>query len=145
MTKNILAQVSELNRMDIGALKERWKALFGTEPQAQNRPHMVKRLAYRIQELAYGGLPEETKAQLRQIAETHEQGAKRPGNDCPPAGTRLVREWNGARHEVTVTQDGRYEYRGRPFKSLSAVARTITGTRWNGPVFFGLRKEERAA
>ena len=105
---------------------------------------MVSRLAYRIQDLAYGGLSEETQAQLREIAEGHEQASKRSNKNGPVAGTRLVREWNGERHEVTVTRDG-YEYRGRPYKSLSAVARTITGTRWNGPAFFGLRKQEKAA
>ena len=144
MKTNILAQVAELNRMGMPQLKERWKALFDTEPPVQNRAHMVRRLAYRIQELAYGGLPEETKAQLREIAEGHEQASKRSNKNGPVAGTRLMREWNGERHEVTVTRDG-YEYRGRPYKSLSAVARMITGTRWNGPAFFGLRKQERAA
>jgi hypothetical protein len=130
--------------MEMAALKERWKALFDTEPPAQNRPHMVKRLAYRIQELAYGGLSEEARAQLKEIAISHEQESKRPRRDGPVTGTRFVREWGGERHEVTVTRDG-YEYRGRPFKSLSAVARTITGTRWNGPLFFGIRKQEEAA
>ncbi len=144
MKENILAQVSELNGMSMPQLVERWKALFDTAPPARNRAHMVKRLAYRIQVLAYGGLPEETTAQLREIAEGHEQGSKRSRKNGPVAGTRLVREWNGERHEVTVTRDG-YEYRGRPFKSLSAIARAITGTRWNGPLFFGIRKQEEAA
>ena len=144
MKENILAQVSELNGMSMPQLVERWKALFDTEPPARNRAHMVKRLAYRIQELAYGGLPEETTAQLREIAEGHEQASNRSRKNGPVAGTRLVREWNGERHEVTVTRDG-YEYRGRPFKSLSAIARAITGTRWNGPLFFGIRKQEEAA
>jgi len=128
MKKTVLAQGAELSRMGMPQLKERWKALFDSEPPARNRAHMVKRLAYRIQELAYGGLPEETKAQLREIAEGHERASKRSRKDGPVVGTRLVREWKGERHEVTVTRDG-YEYRGRPFKSLSAVARTITGTR----------------
>ena len=144
MKENILAQIAELNRMGMPQLKERWKALFDTEPPAQNRAHLVSRLAYRIQELAYGGLSEETRAQLRQIAEGHEQASKRSNKNGPVAGTRLMREWNGERHEVTVTRDG-YEYRGRPYKSLSAIARTITGTRWNGPLFFGIRKQEQAA
>ena len=144
MAKNVVAQVAELNRMGMPQLKERWKALFDTEPPVRNRAHMVTRLAYRIQKLAYGGLPEQTTAQLREIAEGHEQTPNRSRKNGPIAGTRLVREWNGERHEVTVTRDG-YEYRGRPFKSLSAIARTITGTRWNGPLFFGIRKQEEAA
>jgi hypothetical protein len=144
MKTNILAQIAELNRMEMPQLKERWKALFDSEPPVQNRAHLVSRLAYRIQELAYGGLSEETRAQLRQIAEGHEQVSKRSNKNGPVAGTRLMREWNGERHEVTVTRDG-YEYRGRPYKSLSAIARMITGTRWNGPLFFGIRKQEQAA
>ncbi|MGO8753169.1 MAG: DUF2924 domain-containing protein [Thermoguttaceae bacterium] len=144
MKTNILAQIAELNRMGMPQLKERWTALFNTDPPAQNRAHMVKCLAYRIQELAYDGLSEETQAQLREIAEGYEQASKRNNKNGPVTGTRLLREWNGERHEVTVTRGG-YEYRGRPYKSLSAVARTITGTRWNGPAFFGLRKQEKAA
>jgi hypothetical protein len=143
MAKNVVAQVAELNRMGMPQLKERWKALFDTEAPARNRAHMVKRLAYRIQELAYGGLPEQTVAQLREIADEHEKASNRRRNG-PVPGTRFVREWNGERYEVTVTRDG-YEYRGRPFKSLSAIAREITGTRWNGPLFFGIRKQEEAA
>ena len=61
----------------------------------------------------------------------------------PIAGTRLIREWKGVEHCVTVLDDG-YEYQGRPFKSLSAVARTITGTRWNGLLFFGLKNQRSA-
>ena len=144
MKTTILAQVAELNCMGMPQLKDRWTALFDTEPPVQNRAHMVRRLAYRIQELAYGGLPDETQAQLREIADGHKQALKRSSKNGPVAGTRFVREWNGERHEVTVTRDG-YEYRGRPFRSLSAIARTITGTQWNGPLFFGLRKQETAA
>ena len=143
MAKNVVAQVAELNRMGMPQLKERWKALFDTGAPVRNRAHMVKRLAYRIQELAYGGLPEQTVAQLREIADEREKASNRRRNG-PLPGTRFVREWNGERYEVTVTRDG-YEYRGRPFKSLSAIAREITGTRWNGPAFFGLRKQEEAA
>ena len=144
MKTNVLAQIAEVNGMAMPQLKERWAALFNTEPPAQNRAHMVKRLAYRIQELAYGGLPEETKTQLREIVEGHERKSGYLKKNAPIAGTRLIREWNGERHEVTVACNG-YEYRGKLFKSLSSVARVITGTRWNGPAFFGLRKQGKAA
>jgi len=144
MAMNVIGQIAELNRMGMPQLKERWKAFFDTEPPVRNRAHMVKRLAYRIQELAYGGLAVETTAQLREISEGQEQVPTRGRKNGPVAGTRLMREWKGERHEVTVTRDG-YEYRGRPFKSLSAIARAITGTRWNGPLFFGIRKQEAAA
>ncbi len=102
-------------------------------------------LAYRIQELAYGGLSDETKAELERIAEEDErqrQGARaqkpKPKSTHPLPGTRLVREWKGQRHEVTATEGG-FEYDGRRYKSLSAIAKAITGAHWSGPQFFGLR------
>ena len=131
--------------MPYPALKERWRNLYGTEPPAYKREHMVRRLAYRIQELAYGGLADETKAELERIAEEDErqrQGARaerpRPKTTHPLAGTRLVREWNGQRHEVTAVEGG-FEYSGRQYKSLSAIAKAITGAHWSGPQFFGFR------
>lgn len=139
-TKSIVGQISELNSMSMPQLVERWKAFFTTEPPMRNRAHLIKRLAYRIQELAYGGLSEETKVALREVVEAKPEKPVQRGGYIP--GTRYVREWQGERHEVTQTREG-YEYRGKPYKSLSAIARTITGTRWNGPVFFGLRKQER--
>jgi len=104
---------------------------------------MMKRLAYRIQELAYSELPGETHDQLDRIlggAGYDEMGRK----DCvkmqtgPVPGTLLIREWKGSRHEVTALESG-FEFRGRRYRSLSAVAFHITGTKWNGPAFFGVR------
>src|SRR5206468_177715 len=106
-----------------------------------NRRYLESRLAYRIQELAYGGLKPETVQRLEALAEDLEsvQAARRSRSAARPvAGTQLVRDWQGTEHRVTVVDAG-FEYRGRPFKSLSAIARTITGTRWNGLVFFGLK------
>ena len=150
--RNILRQLAQLERLDIVALKERWRALFGTEPPGYNRVFLTKRLAYRIQELAYGGLSESSRETMSRMLD--EQGydeigrARAAGRKGTPAaadritqGTALIREWDGERHEVTVLADG-FEYRGRRFRSLSAIARSITGTRWNGPRFFGLRGGE---
>jgi Protein of unknown function (DUF2924) len=124
-----------------------WRDLFETEPPPYNRRFLESRLAYRIQELAYGGLKPETIKRLEAIAEDLDGGdpvrRRRLANNRPIAGTRLIREWQGVEHCVTV-RDEDYEYQGRPYKSLSAVARAITGTRWNGLVFFGL-KNQRAA
>ena len=141
MSQSILAQVSELNALNTRQLAERWKGLFESAPPLHNRAHLVKRLAYRIQELAYGGLSQESKDRLHEVME--ERPAKRIQRNKLTIGTRFVREWQGERHEVTVTYQG-FEYRNKPYKSLSAIARTITGTRWSGPVFFGLRNEEAA-
>jgi hypothetical protein len=101
-------------------------------------------LAYRIQELAYGGLKPETLKRLKALGEQLDgvdpKRRRQPANDRPVAGTRLIREYQGVEHCVTVRDDD-FEYQGRPFKSLSAVARAITRTRWNGLVFFGLKRQ----
>ena len=95
-------------------------------------------LAYRIQEREHGGLSQVARKRLKEAAEQHE-GKKRSGSGHHP-GTRLVRSWKGELHEVTVGEHG-FEYRGRRFTTLSVIAREITGTRWSGPVFFGLREQ----
>ena len=150
MEKTVLQQLTELEGMAYPALKERWRSLYGTDPPAYKREHMVRRLAYRVQELAYGGLADDTKAELERIAEEDErqrQGARarrrKPKGTHPTPGTRLVREWNGQRHEVTATEGG-FEYSGRRYKSLSAIAKAITGAHWSGPQFFGLRTPKEA-
>lgn len=152
MKDSILAQITELNTLSFPELKAHWRDLYGTEPPSYNRAHVIKRLAYRIQELAYGGLSSATRAQLREHLEREQLDAQKERaarltrrqrkNGMPVVGTRIVRDWHGERHEVTVVQGG-FEYEGRRYRSLSAVARAITGTRWNGPAFFGLRKPER--
>jgi len=101
-----------------------------------------------FQELAYGGLKPEIVRRLEQLGEQLDGGniaiRKVRGSDQPIAGTRLLRAYQGVEHTVTVMQDG-YEWQGRPYKSLSAIARAITGTRWNGLVFFGLKNRRAAA
>jgi hypothetical protein len=143
MTETVLAQIAAFRTMPVKELKQRWRALFDTEPPAFNRRFLESRLAYRVQELAYGGLKPETVARLEALGEQLDGGdvavRKKRAADRPIAGTRLVREWQGVEHCVTVLADG-YEWQGRPYKSLSAVARAITGTRWNGWVFFGIRR-----
>ncbi|SDB47229.1 DUF2924 domain-containing protein [Bauldia litoralis] len=145
MTDGVLARLAEIPKMDIADLKTMWRQLFQAEPPAFNRKYLESRLSYRVQELAYGGLKPETVRRLAILGDGLGQGGgrgKRRGTtsrtDRPVAGTRLLREWQGTEHCVTVLVDG-FEYDGRPYKSLSAVARAITGTRWNGWVFFGLR------
>ena len=138
----VLARVAALQTMPIAELKAQWRTLFGTEPPPFNRPYLQSRLAYRIQELAYGGLKPETLARLEALGGELEQDSKGPRRprypERPIAGTRLIREYRGVQHTVTVTAAG-FEWQGRPYQSLSAIARAITGTRWNGPVFFGLK------
>jgi hypothetical protein len=142
MTDTVLARVAALKTTPTPDLKEQWRDLFGKEPPPYNRRFLESRLACRIQELAYGGLKKETIERLVALGEQLDGGniiVRRTRVDHKPiAGTRLIREWQGVEHCVTVLQDG-YEYAGRPYKSLSAAARAITGTRWNGWVFFGLK------
>jgi hypothetical protein len=132
----------------IGELKKQWRDLFGSEPPPFNRRYLESRLAYRIQELAYGGLKPDTVKRLQDLGDQLDGGnigiRSIRANLKPIAGTRLIREWQGVEHTVTVTLNG-FEWQGRPYQSLSAIARAITGSRWNGWVFFGLRNKRRAA
>ena len=127
-----LAALAELNRT---ALLERWRRAFGRDaPPRLSRALMEKAIAYDVQVKAFGGLSSRTRRALRAAAKA--DGRSSLGN-LPSRGTRLVREWHGARHEVEVLEDG-YLWRGARHRSLSAIARAITGTRWSGPRFFGL-------
>ncbi|MBR0679331.1 DUF2924 domain-containing protein [Roseomonas eburnea] len=145
---DVLGRLAALKTAATPALKQQWRELFGTEPPPYNRRFLESRLAYRIQELAYGGLKPETLARLEALGEQLDGGKiavrRMRGDDKPITGTQLIREYQGVEHVVTVTRDG-YDYCGRPYQSLSAIARAITGTRWNGRVFFGLRPSRSAA
>jgi hypothetical protein len=139
----VLPRLAALKTAPIGELKQQWRELYGKEPPPFSRSYIESRLAYRIQELAYGGLKPETRARLEALGEQVDGGnvvLRRIRADSRPLpGTRLVREYDGVEHVVTVRPDD-FEYAGRRYQSLSAIARAITGTRWNGWVFFGLRQ-----
>ena len=138
----IPARLAALKTATTTELKAQWRDLFDSEPPPFNRRYLESRLAYRIQELAYGGLKPETIRRLERLGEELDGGDRKKSrmraNAMPIAGTQLIREWQGVEYVVTVTADG-FEWQGRPYKSLSAIARAITGTRWNGWVFFGLK------
>ena len=139
MTESVAARVAALPKTPTPELKQMWRELFDREPPGFSRSYLISRLAYRIQELAYGGLKPATRARLDVLADGLDpKAARKRVVSGPVVGTQLIREWRGAEHKVTVLADG-FEWEGRRYKSLSAVARAITGTRWNGPVFFGLR------
>ena len=148
MKDPVLAQLAALKGAPAAALKAKWRALFDTEPPPYNRRFLESRLAYRIQELAYGGLKKEPVERLRVLARQYDGktgGRSKARSDrLPIAGTRLVREWQGVQHCVTIRGDD-FEFQGRPYKSLSAIAREITKVRWNGWVFFGLKNHRGAA
>jgi hypothetical protein len=147
MSAEVVARLTALKTTPTPKLKEQWRQLFEKEPPPFNRQYIESRLAYRIQELAYGGLKPETVRRLEKLGEELDGGKvsvrKRPANDRPVSGTRLIRGYQGVEHCVTV-RDNDFEYQGRPYKSLSAIARSITGTQWNGLAFFGLKSGKRA-
>lgn len=145
---DVLGRLAALRTTATPDLKQQWRELFGKEPPPHNRAYLQSRLAYRIQELAYGGLRPETLKRLLALGEQLDGGnivlRRIRGDDKPVAGTRLVRQYQGIDFSVTVTTTG-YEWEGRPYRSLSAIARAITGTRWNGWAFFGLKTQRGAA
>lgn len=139
----VIARVIALKSATTPELKQQWRDLFDREPPPYNRRFLESRIAYRIQELAFGGLKPETLLRLERLGEELDGGdktrrSKRANSNLPIIGTRLLREWQGVEHIATVTAEG-FEWQGRPYKSLSAIARAITGTRWNGWTFFGLK------
>ena len=143
---SVVIQLAALKRMTVVELKTKWESLFGAPAPNNSRSYLELRLGYRIQELTLGGLSRETRRTLDLLADEIEGRIGRKAiiadSRNPVVGTRLVREWDGVEQTVTVMRDG-YDWQGRKFKSLSAVAKAITGTQWNGYRFFGLREARR--
>jgi hypothetical protein len=132
--------LAQLPAMDHKALQQHWRDLIGREPSpGMRRNHMIPILAYRAQEKAFGGLKESTVRLLRELAGGSASEAQ--PSYRPKTGTRYVREHNGKLHEVTVLDDG-FEYDGENYRSLSEIAKAITGTKWSGPAFFGLKRNK---
>ncbi|MGP6089863.1 DUF2924 domain-containing protein [Antarctobacter jejuensis] len=146
MDQTVLARLATLKAMSVRDLKAEWQKLFGSAAPNNSRTFLEMRIAYRIQELTYGGPDRETRRMLDLLADEVEGVARRKNQIADPrnpvVGTRLIREWDGVEQTVIVLTDG-FDWQGRKFKSLSAVARAITGTRWNGYRFFGLRERKR--
>jgi Protein of unknown function (DUF2924) len=136
-----------LPKLDLSELREEWRVLYKTDVSLHlSRELLIRAVAYRMQELALGGLRPEAQRQLRQIAMELKQtgeAAKRFSPQLKP-GTRLVREWQGRTYEVAVRDHG-LSWQGMHFRSLSAIARKITGTAWSGPLFFGLKQNRSAS
>jgi len=140
MSDTLLAQIAGLKAKSTAELHDLWRELFDREPPVLGRRYLEDRLAFRVQELRFGGLSDRARRRLDALADQLEpKAARRRDPGRPIAGTRLVREWQGVQHVVEVREHD-FGYEGRPYRSLSAVAREITGTRWNGWLFFGLRQ-----
>ena len=146
-TLSVAAQVAVLPSLPTPELWALWDRHFPRRPENPNRNYLESRVAYKIQEQALGGLPAETQRRLINIGMRHSKikgRLKSNAIELAP-GTILFREWGERDHKVTVTADGSFEYEGKFFKSLSAVARHISGTPWSGPLFFGLKSKTREA
>src|SRR6266850_5839695 len=133
--------LSRLPKLYIHELREEWCRLYKLDASPHlSRELLIRAVAYRIQEVALGGLRPEPQRQLRRIAQEVEQTGAATVRLRPQLkpSTRLVREWQGRTYEVVVLDDG-LSWQGTQYHSLSAIARTITGTAWSGPLFFGLK------
>ncbi len=140
-TKNLADELAELRGLDSTALKQRWRVLYrAAAPVRIGQALLLQAVAYRLQERVLGGLKSSTRRLLERTAEDNRH--RRTPTEAPPTkvtpGSVLIREWHGVSHRVTVLADG-VLLRGARYRSLSEVARKITGTRWSGPRFFGLR------
>ncbi len=140
MKSGLEAQLSEIPAMKTGDLRELWRGMFGNSPNPKiRRELLIPILAYRLQEKAFGGLKPSTSRRLRVTAAEIGEGKKPAGQALAPRpGTRMVRQWQGKLYEVVTLESG-FMFDGQKYRSLSEIARAITGTRWSGPAFFGLR------
>ena len=140
------AEIARLPDLGHDELRQRWKLLFGRPaPKSLRRKFMARAVAYQMQVAAYGGLSAATKRRLREIAIAISNGDRTgvfSGVQIKP-GTQLIRQWQNTTHTVMVLDEG-FALDGRTYKSLSAVAKAITGTNWNGYAFFGIKRAARA-
>jgi Protein of unknown function (DUF2924) len=138
-------QIAVLRALDLGALRERWIEQFGVAPSCRiSKDLLVRSVAYRFQEKACGALSKSTRRKLARLAEElTEHGSIRGTTSVPlKTGTKLVRVWKGKVHEVTILEGG-YVWSQKRYRSLSEIARAITGTRWSGPRFFGTEASQQ--
>jgi hypothetical protein len=139
-------RLAVLAEHSLGELRLEWRRLFRAESPRLSRDIMMRAIAYRLQEAAMGGASKATQRRLMTLAAELETGgtiAPPPGTKIKP-GSRLVREWHGRTHTVCVTDDG-FEFQGKTYRSLTKIARHITGAQWSGPRFFGLTKRSAIA
>ena len=132
----MISQLANLPNMQTPDLVTLWQSIFDAPPHNKNKVFLVRKIAWRLQELTYGGLADDTHTKIRNM---HDLTAKKTiKKNLPPIGTILEREHGNETHRVTVLRDG-FEYRQCKYKSLTKIATHITGTKWSGPRFFGLK------
>ena len=144
---SVAAQIARLPELSMSEIRALWQKLVGGDTPTHNRQFLERRIAYRLQEVEFrkvdANLLDRNQRRIASLVETGK--VKRRDRDYrPAAGTVLVREYKGVEHRVIATADGQYDFQGRMFPSLSMIAREITGMRWSGPLFFGLRPPSNA-
>jgi DUF2924 family protein len=153
---SLAREIDALRQMAVPELVARYSEVFGKPPRIKHKAFLWKRISWRIQEQRYGGLSEVAKARLEELISEIDlpledqtrtvsgvlRRPPRPGN--PSSGTTLTRSWRGQQIAVRVLEDGKFEWNGTVFRSLSAIASSVTGVRWNGPAWFGLREGKPA-
>jgi hypothetical protein len=159
MSESIPQQIARLQTMSVGELRVEWQRLYNEPTRSRNRVYLWRRLAWRVQEIAYGGLSDAAKTRLRELTPSSlayvrgqvpkgfnptaaTPSAPRRDPRLPSPGSTLWRRYKGQDVRVTVLDDG-FEWDGRRFDSLSEVAHAVTGSKWNGWLFFGLTKRSR--
>jgi len=144
---SVVARIAGLPDLSMDEIKALWRRLFGSDNPTPNRQFLERRIAYKLQEIEFRkvdpNLLERNKRRIKDLMETGKVRKLDRDIRLMP-GTVLTREYQGIEHRVTVTQDGQYEFEGRRYPSLSMIAREITGTRWSGPLFFGLKAPAKA-
>ena len=154
---SIAAEIAALRGLSVNELQDRYRSLFGCESRSRNRDWLFKKLAFRMQEVRFGGLSERSRRRARELAKDAFLRAKPPRGfgaalapppqrhpkdpRLPEVGTVLTKEHGGEVHEITVLAEG-FEYRGETYSSLSRIARVVTGNAWNGYLWLGLKKRK---
>ena len=163
METTVLGEINRLRQMTVAELRQEWERLYGEPTRSRNKDFLFRRLAWRVQELAHGGLSERARDRLDEMAPAEGfPRARRPGNATPETtsarepkvtkirdlrlptpGTVLTRQYHGQEIRVVALEEGNFEWEGRVYQSLSAAARAVTGAKWNGHLFFGLTERKR--
>jgi len=146
-TETVATRLQALEQMDYAALRHEWRRLYRAQPPKRvARDLLMLGVAWKIQERAFGGLGAATKRRLADLSRTMERDGDVTRNRvaCLKPGARLVREWRGETNTVIVREEG-FEWKGRTWRSLSVIAREITGVHWSGPRFFGIRDNAKSA
>src|ERR1700693_2104117 len=142
--ETLASEIASLSKLGIDELRERWKSMFAKAPSRDiSRSFLTRAIAYRLQEKAFTGLKPSTRRGLAELAHdgANESSLAAVRSRSVRPGAVLVREWRGISHQVSVLEKG-FSFRGKRYRSLSEVARQITGTRWSGPLFFGLKRSQ---